>query len=138
MIPLTTSAPCSPMSDAEDVGKMVERKDDGMAKKTKKPNQKMQAWIDARKRHHLSHAQVHMARELGMNPAKLGKIDNHKLRPWKLPLPQFIEELYFERFGKTSPEAVLSIYRGAMPPRSSEEGGKAHCPAACRGQRDNA
>ena len=84
-------------------------KDDGMAKKTKKLNQKMQAWIEARKRHHLSHAQVHMARELGMNPAKLGKIDNHKQQPWKLPLPQFIEELYFKRFGKTSPEAVLSI-----------------------------
>ena len=80
-----------------------------MAKKAKKPNQKMQAWIEARKRHHLSHAQVHMARELGMNPAKLGKIDNHKQQPWKLPLPQFIEELYFKRFGKTSPEAFLSI-----------------------------
>ena len=77
-----------------------------MAKKT---TQKMQAWIVARKRHHLSHAQVQMARELGMNPAKLGKIDNHKQETWKLPLPQFIEELYAKRFGKTSPEAVLSI-----------------------------
>ena len=57
----------------------------------------------------LSHAQVHMARELGMNPAKLGKIDNHKQEPWKLPLPQFIEELHSKRFGKTSPEAVLSV-----------------------------
>jgi hypothetical protein len=83
--------------------------DDGMATKTKKPNQKMQAWIEARKRNHLSQAQVHMARELGMNPAKLGKIDNHEQEPWKLPLPQFIEELYFKRFGKTSPEAVLSV-----------------------------
>jgi hypothetical protein len=80
-----------------------------MAKKTKKPIQKVQAWIEARKRHHLSHAQVHMARELGMNPAKLGKIDNHRQEPWKLPLPQFIEELYSKRFGETSPEAVLSI-----------------------------
>jgi len=43
-----------------------------------------------------------------MNPAKLGKIDNHKQEPWKLPLPQFIEELYFERFGKTAPRAVVS------------------------------
>jgi hypothetical protein len=74
-----------------------------MAKKTKKPSQKMQAWIEARKRHHLSHAQVNMARELGMNPAKLGKIDNHEQEPWKLPLPQFIEEFYFKRFGKTAP-----------------------------------
>lgn len=80
-----------------------------MAKKTKNPTQKMLAWIEARKRHHLSHAQVHMARELGMNPAKLGKIDNHKQEPWKLPLPLFIEELYSKRFGKTSPETVLSI-----------------------------
>src|SRR5438876_12071869 len=79
-----------------------------MAKKIK-TNQQMQEWIDARRRRHLSHSQVQMARELGWNPAKLGKIDNHKQQPWKLPLPQFIEELYFKRFGKTSPEAVLSI-----------------------------
>jgi hypothetical protein len=50
-----------------------------------------------------------MARELGMNPAKLGKIDNHKQEPWKLPLPQFIEQLYFKRFGKTAPDTVLSV-----------------------------
>jgi|ERR1700751_3738649 len=79
-----------------------------MAKKIK-TNQQMQEWIDARRRRHLSHSQVQMARELGLNPAKLGKIDNHKQEPWKLPLPQFIEELYSKRFGKTSPEAVLSI-----------------------------
>ena len=82
-----------------------------MAGKTKKPNQKLQAWIDARKRHHLSDAQVQMARELGMNPAKLGKLDNHKQEPWKLPLPQFIEELYFKRRGKTAPDAG-SMSRG--------------------------
>lgn len=75
----------------------------------KKPNQKLQAWIDARKRHHLSHAQVQMARELGMNPAKLGKLDNHKQEPWKLRLPRFIEELYFKRFRKAAPDSVKSI-----------------------------
>jgi hypothetical protein len=53
-----------------------------------------QQWIDARKRHRLSHAHVQMARELHMNPKQLGKIDNHKQEPWKLPLPQFIEKLY--------------------------------------------
>ena len=82
-----------------------------MAGKTKKPNQKLQAWIDARKRHHLSDAQVQMARELGMNPAKLGKLDNHKQEPRKLPLPLFIEELYFKRRGNTAPDAV-SMSRG--------------------------
>ena len=80
-----------------------------MAKKTKKPNHKMQAWIDARKRHRLSHAQVQMARDLGMNPAKLGKLDNHKQEPWKLPLPQFIEKIYLKRFGRRAPDIVMSV-----------------------------
>lgn len=44
-----------------------------MAKKTKNANRRIEAWIDARTRHHLTDAQIQMARELGMNPAKLGK-----------------------------------------------------------------
>ncbi len=63
------------------------------------PNKKMQAWIDARKRHRLSHAQVQMARELGMSPQKLGKLDNHGQEPWKMPLPDYLEHLYRKRFG---------------------------------------
>lgn len=80
-----------------------------MAQKKLTPNPKMQAWIDARKRHHLSHAQVQMARELGMNPKKLGKKGNNKQEPWKMPLRQYIEHLYFKRFGKERPDVVLSI-----------------------------
>ena len=79
-----------------------------MVKKTR-PNQRMQEWIDARKRHHLSHAQVQMARELGMNPMKLGKLDNHEQEPWKMPLKEYIEHLYLKRFGKPSPDNVASI-----------------------------
>ena len=80
-----------------------------MGKKKKKPNQKIQAWIDARNRHHLSHAQLQMARELGMNPKKLGKLDNHDQGPWKMPLKQYVEHLYFKRFGKERPDRALSI-----------------------------
>ena len=77
--------------------------------KKRKPNQKMRAWIDARKRHHLSHAQVQMARELGMNPKKLGKKDNRDQEPWKMPCGPYIEHLYSKRFGKERPDVVLSI-----------------------------
>ena len=56
-----------------------------------KPNQKMQPWIDVCKRHRLSYAQVQMARELGMNPSKLGKLDNHDQEPRKMPIRQYIE-----------------------------------------------
>ncbi len=52
--------------------------------------ERFQVWIEARQRYHLSHAQVQMARELGMNPKSLGKLDNHRQEPSKLPLPRFI------------------------------------------------
>jgi SOS-response transcriptional repressor LexA len=87
----------------------------------KKPNQKMQAWIDARKRHHLSDAQVQMARELGMNPHKLGKIDNHKQEPWKEPLPEFIDRLYRKQFGKSRPDNVRSIEERCRHDREKKE-----------------
>jgi hypothetical protein len=70
---------------------------------------KVEEWIVARKRHHLSHTHVQMARELGMNPRNLGSIDNHRQEPWKAPLPEFIEHLYQKRFGRTRPEVVVSI-----------------------------
>ncbi|MGH9843495.1 MAG: hypothetical protein ACREEM_32555 [Blastocatellia bacterium] len=79
-----------------------------MAKKKKIP-EKLQIWIDARKKYRLSHAQVRMARELGLNPKKFGGLGNYKQEPWKTPLPQFIEHLYFKRFGKAAPDRVLSI-----------------------------
>jgi hypothetical protein len=84
-----------------------------MSKPTGTIPPKLQAWIQARQRHHLSHAQVQMARELGMNPTKLGSIDNHRQEPWKAPLPEFIENLYFKRFGREQPEVVVSIEQRA-------------------------
>jgi hypothetical protein len=86
--------------------------------------QHLQDWIEARKCHHLSHAQVQMARELGMNPKKLGKLDNHDQEPWKAPLPQFIEHLYFKRFGRERPEVVLSIEKRARAQRAKKEARK--------------
>ncbi len=72
-----------------------------------------QAWIEARARHHLSHTHVPMARELGMNPRKLRMIDKHRREPWKAPLPEFIAELYRERFGRTAPPSVLPLEQRA-------------------------
>ena len=69
-----------------------------MAKK--KALEKYLPWIEARRRYHLSDAHIQMARELGLNPKKFGSLDNTKLEPWKLPLSEFIEELYFKYFKK--------------------------------------
>jgi len=65
-----------------------------MAKKKKIP-EKYQRWIDARKRYHLSHTHIQMARD--------------KQEPWKLSLPEFIVELYFKHFKKRLPDNVRSI-----------------------------
>jgi hypothetical protein len=80
-----------------------------MAKGAQRIPQELQRWIDACKRFHLSHAHVQMARELGMNPRKLGSLANHDQEPWKAPLPVFIERLYQRRFRKAKPDRVLSI-----------------------------
>lgn len=71
--------------------------------------QKLRPWIEARRKFHLSHAQVQMARELGMNPWKLGKLNNHKQERWKLPLPLFIEECYRKQFSKEQPDDLRAI-----------------------------
>jgi hypothetical protein len=78
-----------------------------MAKKQLSP--KYQVWVDARNRFHLSHAHVQMARELGLNPKKLGQKANYHQEPWKAPLPEFIEQLYVKRFGKKRPGHIRSI-----------------------------
>ena len=69
----------------------------------------LEKWMVAQKRHRLSDRQVQMARELGLNPDKLGKIDNHRQEVWKAPLPQFIESIYFKRFKREEPETVKPL-----------------------------
>jgi hypothetical protein len=87
-------------------------------------------WIDARRRFHLSHERVQMARELGMNPKKLGKLDNHHQEPWKLPLPQLTRpargmqhqlfSMIFKRRASSAPAG--HDHPGVRPPSDSPEG----------------
>ena len=41
-----------------------------------------------------------MARELGLNHKKFGGLTNTKQEPWKSPLAEFIEYLYYKHFKK--------------------------------------
>ena len=92
-----------------------------MSRKNLRVPQELQVWIVARQRHRLSHAHVQMARELGMNPKKLGKLDNHDQEPWKAPLPVFIEQIYEKRFGRSRPERILCIEDLARERRHKQE-----------------
>ena len=82
-------------------------------------------WVTARRKFRLSHAHVQMARELGMNPKKLGKLDNHHQEPWKLPLPEFIAHLYAKRFGRERPAVVRTIEEVAAAKAAKKEAKKA-------------
>src|ERR1700739_1574620 len=69
---------------------------------------KLKPWFEARRRFKLSHAHTQMARELGMNPRKLGSLAGGGQEPWKLPLSEFIVECYRKSFGRSEPEHVRS------------------------------
>jgi hypothetical protein len=96
-----------------------------MMKKQPRIRANLQPWIDARRKFRLSHERVQMARELGMNPKKLGKLDNHDQEPWKLPLPEFIEKLYSKRFGKGRPDTVRSIEEMAAAKQAKQQAKRA-------------
>jgi hypothetical protein len=101
-----------------------------MGKAPKAVPPQIQAGIEARKRYHLSHAQVQMARELGLNPRKLGKLANHQQEPWKAPLPQFIEHRQKVRPGTASGRrASRKLGLGGR----REKGGAKRCVADARG-----
>ncbi len=58
-----------------------------------------EAWTNAKKICRLNARQVEMARALGMNPRKLPGLRPSPQQRWKLPVGEFIEECYRERFG---------------------------------------
>ncbi len=70
---------------------------------------KLEKWIEAKRKYRLSDKHIQMARELGLNPDKFGKLDNHKQEPWKAPLKDFIEDTYLKHFKKPVPEIVRPI-----------------------------
>ncbi|MCB1083555.1 MAG: hypothetical protein KDK61_04540 [Simkania sp.] len=72
-------------------------------KKRKNLTPKEVKWKEVKKKYRLSLRHIEMAKKLNMNPKKFGSIANHKQQPWKDPLPQFIERIYFKRFKEKSP-----------------------------------
>jgi len=77
--------------------------------KPKRIANKFLPWIEARKKHRLTHMQVHMARELGLNPRRMGGYAGRESEPGRLALGEFIEALYCKRFRKARPDVVQTI-----------------------------
>lgn len=65
-----------------------------------KNKQKSEAWADAKKRCRLNAGDIRMAKELGMTPKSLIKNIPSKKQQWKMPVKDWIRELYSEKFGE--------------------------------------
>ena len=66
---------------------------------------------------------IQMARELGLNPEKFGKLANHDQERWKRPLPEFIAHLYVKNFGRM-PDVVRTIEEVAAAEMAKREARK--------------
>lgn len=72
-----------------------------MAKSKKSASQGDSRWAKAKRRYRLNQEDIRMAKELGMNPRSLIKNVPAPSQKWKLPVKQWIHELYHKRQKKT-------------------------------------
>lgn len=69
----------------------------------------LELWIKAMAKTNLSQKHIQMARELNMKPEKIHTLIPKKNDPTKAPLPFFIEECYWKRFKKASPDKIEDL-----------------------------
>ena len=69
--------------------------------KLKQPDSKHdRQWAEAKRRCRLNQEDIRMARELGLKPRSLIKNIPSPSQQWKLPVKQWIHELYEKKTGK--------------------------------------
>jgi hypothetical protein len=67
----------------------------------------LRLWVEVKRQHGLTDAQVQMARELGMKTQQLAR--NGSTEPGQAPLAQRIESLYLKRFKMPGPDSVVPL-----------------------------
>ena len=73
-----------------------------MAKKKKQPkNKRDRLWIEAKRRCRLNDNDIQIAKELGLNPRSLIKNIPSKTEQWKLPVKDWIHQIYQKRQEKS-------------------------------------
>lgn len=74
-----------------------------MAKKNTKPKNKKDAlWIEAKRKCRLNMEDIRMAKEMGLNPRSLIKNIPSKSEQWRLPVKEWIREMYQKRQEKAA------------------------------------
>ena len=70
-----------------------------MAKSKLPDSKKERQWAEAKRRCRLNREDIRMARELGISPRSLIKNIPSPNQQWKLPVKQWIHELYKKKAG---------------------------------------
>jgi len=74
-----------------------------MANNKKQPKTKKdRLWIEAKSKCRLNSEDIHMAKEMGLNPLNLLKNIPSKSQPWKSPVKDWIHEMYEKRQEKAA------------------------------------
>lgn len=87
-----------------------------MAKKTK-GGKRDALWAEAKQRCRLNREDIRMAKEMGLNPRSLIKNIPSKSEPWKLPVKDWIHEMYQKRQEKATKKKAR---RSALEQRARE------------------
>ena len=73
-----------------------------MAKKKKQPkNKRDRLWIEAKRRCRLNDNDIQIAKDMGLNPQSLIKNIPSKTEQWKLPVKDWIHQMYQKRQEKS-------------------------------------
>ena len=88
-----------------------------MTRKDKKcRNKKDNLWAEAKRRCRLSVEDIRIAKEMGLNPHSLIKNIPSKSEPWKLPVTDWIHELYQKRQEKSARKKARRAQTAATCP----------------------
>jgi hypothetical protein len=85
-----------------------------MAKKKKQPkNKRDRLWIEAKRRCRLNDNDIQIAKELGLNPRSLIKNIPSKTEQWKLPVKDWIHQMYQKRHVKSERKKARKVQAAA-------------------------
>ena len=73
-----------------------------MAKKKKPQDKKQMLWAEAKHRCRLNNEDIRMAKEMGLNPRSLIRNIPAKTEQWKLPVKDWIRQMYQKRQEKSA------------------------------------
>lgn len=77
-----------------------------MAKKKKPQDKKQMLWAEAKHRCRLNNEDIRMAKEMGLNPRSLIRNIPAKTEQWKLPVKDWIRQMYQKRQEKATKQKL--------------------------------